>query len=63
MAKKANVCTISSCGYCNPCWGLVLIIIGILYLLMDYGIITWFGLSWYTTVFILLGIGMICCRK
>jgi len=61
MAKKEiNVC---GSGCCNPCWGLIIVIVGILYLLLDYGLITWFRLSWWTSAFILLGIYMVCCRK
>jgi hypothetical protein len=64
MAKKDNICSIGSCGcFCSPCWGLIIVIIGILYLLVDYGIVTWFRLSWWTTAFILLGIMMTCCKK
>lgn len=59
MAK--NVCK-DGC-FCSPCWGLILVIIGILYLLLDYGLITWWKLSWWTTAFILIGIMMTTCSR
>jgi hypothetical protein len=66
MARKQMVCCspVNNTGCCcNPCWGLVIVIIGIVYLLIDYGIITWFRLSWWTTAFLLIGIYMVCCAQ
>ena len=62
--KQVNVCcTPVSSGCCNPCWGLLIVIIGVIYLLIDYNVITWWKLSWWTTAFLLIGIYMVCCGR
>ena len=63
-AKSINLCSTGSCGcLCSPCWGLIIVIVGILYLLVDYGLISWWKLSWWTSSFIIIGIMMSCYKK
>ena len=43
---------------CNgPGWGLVLLIVGVLFLLQDTVIWNFWNLSWWTVVFIVFGLG------
>lgn len=37
-------------------WGWVFLVIGILYLLRDFGGVRWWGISWWTVLFILTGL-------
>ncbi len=67
MAKKKEVCsTNGSCSTKSCCcmkWaGWVMLVVGILYLLSDLGIFTWFGatFSWFTIVFLVVGLKMVC---
>jgi hypothetical protein len=68
MAKKKEVCSSSSgCGHGMHCgcmkWvGWTMLIVGVLYLLSDLNIFSWFGstFSWFTIVFILIGLKMVC---
>jgi hypothetical protein len=36
--------------------GWVMLVVGILYLLSDLGAVSWWNFSWYTVLFILMGI-------
>ncbi len=64
MAKKkmAEMCDTKACGGC-PCWfSWAVLVVGILYLLADLGIFTWFGatFSWWTVAFLLVGLNKVC---
>ncbi|MBI5072420.1 hypothetical protein HZA99_01235 [Candidatus Woesearchaeota archaeon] len=65
MAKKkmnGEMCESKSCGSC-PCWfSWAILVIGVLYLLGDLGIWTWFAatFSWWTVVFLLIGLKKVC---
>jgi hypothetical protein len=45
------------CNKCGKLCGILLLIVGILFLLQDQGIWTFWNLSWYTVAFLLMGIG------
>jgi hypothetical protein len=64
MAKKKEMCATGCCGKCNcmRVLGWVMLVIGVLYLLSDLGLFTWFGatFSWFTVVFILAGLKLLC---
>jgi len=62
MAMKGEVC---ACPH-HSWFAWIFLIVGILYLLQDLAVISfWNWLSWYTVLFILLGLGMMCkcCSK
>jgi hypothetical protein len=48
-----------ACAKCSKMCGWLFLIIGILYLLSDLGAISWWNFSWYTAVFVLMGLGWI----
>jgi len=44
-------------GECPVWWSWLVLIVGVLYLLADFGAFAWWGtISWYTAAFILFGI-------
>lgn len=45
--------------------GIVILIIGLLYLIKDYGLfdVSWWKLSWYTVIFLAIGLGLSCPCK
>lgn len=65
MAKKKmneEMCESKSCGGC-PCWfSWAVLVIGVLYLLGDLRIWTWFAatFSWWTVAFLLVGLKKVC---
>ncbi|MFH1506179.1 MAG: DUF5668 domain-containing protein [archaeon] len=52
MNKKAMM------GHYAPVWGIIVLIIGILFLMQDMGTWNFWGLNWWTIVFIICGISM-----
>ncbi|MAE13049.1 hypothetical protein CMO92_00650 [Candidatus Woesearchaeota archaeon] len=58
MAKnrRKNCC-------CSAQWGTIILILGVLYLLQDLTYIDWWRLSWFTVVFLLLGLKMLFTSK
>ncbi len=60
--KVANMQSNSSnmCYVCCPNhkrWGLIILLIGLIYLIQDYtGGPLWWRLNWYTVVFLLIGL-------
>ena len=44
-------------------WGIVLIIIGLLYLLVDLGVWDFWGISWWTVAFLFMGLMKLCPHK
>jgi len=51
------------CKKCMSCGGWMLLIVGVLFLLKDLNMWTFCGLSWWTVLFIVLGIGKIGMSK
>jgi flagellar motor component MotA len=45
-------------GQYAPVWGIIVLIIGILFLMQDLGTWNFLGINWWTIVFILAGISM-----
>jgi hypothetical protein len=53
------------CGKCSRFMGVLVLLVGIMFLLQDRGIWNFFGLSWYTVAFVLAGaatLGKSGCR-
>jgi hypothetical protein len=42
---------------CKGWIGWLILIVGILFLLVDFGIWNFFGISWYSAAFVLIGLG------
>jgi len=54
QANSSNICYL--CCPNHKRWGLIMLLIGLIYLLQDYtGDPVWWRISWYTLVFLLLG--------
>ena len=51
------------CGKCHGLTGWLLLIFGILFLLVDLGVWNFWGISWYTVLFVLAGIAMLACKS
>ncbi|MFC1698273.1 hypothetical protein ACFL1H_08110 [Nanoarchaeota archaeon] len=47
------------CGKCAGLMTFLILAIGVLFLLQDYEVITFFKISWYTVIFLLVAIGHI----
>ncbi|MBS3176038.1 hypothetical protein J4457_02265 [Candidatus Woesearchaeota archaeon] len=60
MKSEGQTCPSCSSNMCMWC-GVLVLVIGILYLLQDMGRITWWTYNWYTVAFILLGVKKIMC--
>ncbi len=47
-----------------PTWcAWIVLIIGIIYLLKDLGVWTWWPFEWYTVLFVLFGLGTVFKKK
>lgn len=59
MSSKDSCCSSGSCCE-SKCWmwkGVVILVVGLLYLLDDYGYgFMWWQVSWYTALFVLMGL-------
>ena len=51
------------CKKCNMMNGLLLLVVGILFLLKDLGQWTFWNISWWTIVFLLMGVGGLCMNS
>lgn len=51
------------CRKCSVGSGIVLLVIGILFLLRDLGVWGFWGIEWWTAAFILAGVGWIGCSS
>ncbi|MEK6867636.1 MAG: hypothetical protein AABX98_02320 [Nanoarchaeota archaeon] len=63
MAKKKEMMGACPTEKSCPCWfSWAVLVVGVLYLLGDLGIFTWFGatFSWWTVVFVLVGLKCVC---
>ncbi|MBI4440994.1 hypothetical protein HY639_02395 [Candidatus Woesearchaeota archaeon] len=63
MAKKAESCPScgpSKCTQCLRWWGLVVTLIGVLYLGQDMGWWTFWRINWWTAGFLLVGLCKLC---
>jgi hypothetical protein len=47
------------CGKCSGITGWLLLIFGILFLLVDFGLWTFWNIKWWTILFVVAGIAMI----
>ena len=54
---------IMGCGKCSGINAFVFLLIGVLFLLQDLGTWAFWGLSWYTVLFVWLGIAGLCMRS
>lgn len=48
------------CKKCGMMGGLLFLVAGILFLLVDLNVWSFWNLQWWTVVFILAGLGMMC---
>ena len=64
-AKKApaNVCDPHAGCCCPKGFGIVMLLIGILFLFQDQGWWNFWNFSWYTVVFLLIGLKMLFLMK
>ena len=57
------------CDKCVKLWGVIILILGILFLLVDVGTWDFWGISWWTALFVIMGLGHLCssgcaaCKK
>jgi len=53
------------CGKCSRICGWLFLIVGILFLLVDFGVwgFSFWGIQWWTALFVLLGLGCIGYAK
>ncbi len=49
------------CGKCGKLGGVLLLALGVVFLLKDLGVWNFWGISWWTIVFIFAGFAMIGC--
>jgi hypothetical protein len=48
------------CDKCKKMGGIVLLVLGLLFLLQDLGVWGFWDISWYTALFILVGAAKLC---
>ncbi|MBD3259202.1 hypothetical protein GF371_01065 [Candidatus Woesearchaeota archaeon] len=66
MAKKKTSKSACECFVCSlpkshlALWGIIILVIGILFLLVDLGKWDFWGLQWWTLAFIILGLCKLC---
>jgi hypothetical protein len=54
------------CDKCGKMMGAILLVFGILFLLQDLNVWNFWGISWYSALFVLAGFGVIgchCCKE
>ena len=51
------------CKKCQGACGISMAAAGVLYLLSDLGVISWWKVQWYTVLFLLVGIGTLAMRS
>lgn len=49
-----------ACGKCTKLCGLLLLVVGILFLLADLNVWEFWGIQWWTVIFLLTGLGYLC---
>jgi hypothetical protein len=49
------------CGKCGKMMGLLVLIIGVLFLLRDVNVWNFWNIQWWTVAFILIGCAGLCC--
>ena len=48
------------CERCTALHGWIILIVGVLFLLVDFGIWSFWGIQWWTALFILVGLSYVC---
>ncbi|MFH1174284.1 MAG: hypothetical protein V1725_04070 [archaeon] len=48
------------CEKCSKMGGLLFFLFGIIFLLQNLNVWNFWGIQWYTVLFVLMGLGMIC---
>ena len=56
MAKKAVCSGNSGCMPCATWWGVIVLVVGILFLLRDLEVWDFWNIQWWTAAFMLMGI-------
>ncbi|MBI5389937.1 hypothetical protein HZB02_00425 [Candidatus Woesearchaeota archaeon] len=51
------------CKKCTTVGGVLFLVAGLLFLLQDLGTWNFWGVSWYTVLFLLWGLGSVCKSK
>jgi len=51
------------CKKCMGLTGILLLLLGIAFLLVDLGVWSFWGLKWWTAIFLLFGLKMLCASK
>jgi hypothetical protein len=49
------------CGKCKMWMGILVLVFGVLFLLQNLNVWNFWGIQWYTVVFVLIGIKMLGC--
>lgn len=55
--KEVEVFFMNGCKKCSKVCGILMLLLGILFLLADFGVWDFWGISWWSAVLILFGIG------
>lgn len=45
-----------SCGKCTKLTGIIFLVVGILFLLKDFNVWSFWGISWWAALFVIVGI-------
>ncbi len=45
---------------CSRCWGWVLLVVGLVFLLEDLGFVDLLGIQWFTVAFLVIGLMKLC---
>ncbi len=48
------------CDKCKKMMGVLLLVLGIVFLLVDLGKITFWGINWWTALILLMGLAKLC---
>ena len=51
------------CKKCSMAAGAMFLVLGVAYLLQDLGMWNFWGINWWTALFLLMGIGHMCASK
>lgn len=48
------------CGKCSNASGWILLVLGVVFLLTDFGVWTFWGISWWSALLVVWGLGKVC---